>query len=150
MSGYVLPVKAEPSSLDEASSPVSYERDVAAWAEDQARLIRAGRFELLDREHVADEIEDVGKSEQRELASRIAVLLAHLLKQQYQPERSNASWVRTLREQRKRVLRRLKQSPSLQRMLGDEEWIADMWSDAVALAVKETGKEITSFPETCP
>ncbi len=123
---------------------------MAAWAVDQARLIRAGRFELLDREHVADEIEDVGKSEQRELASRIAVLLAHLLEQQHQPDRSGASWERTLREQRKRVLRRLKQSPSLQRMLGDEDWIADIWSDAVTLAVNETGEEITSLPETCP
>ena len=148
MPGYPLPVKAETSILDEASPPVSYEQDVAAGAVDRARLIRAGRFELLDREHPADEIEDVGKSEQRELASRIAVLLAHLLKQQHQPDRSGASWERTVREPRKGVLPRLKHSPSLQCMLGDEDWIADIWSDAVTLAVKETGKEITSFPET--
>lgn len=54
-----------------------YEADVVAWANQQARLIRAGRFDLLDLEHIAEEIEDVGKSEQRELARRMAVLLAH-------------------------------------------------------------------------
>ena len=56
-----------------------YETDVVAWASEQSRLIRAGRFELLDLAHIAEEIEDVGKSELRELASRMAVLLAHLL-----------------------------------------------------------------------
>jgi hypothetical protein len=51
-----------------------YETDVVAWANEQASLLRAGRFELLDRDHIAEEIEDVGKSEQRELASRMSVL----------------------------------------------------------------------------
>lgn len=55
-----------------------YDQDVIAWANEQARLLRAGQFDRLDIEHLAEEIEDVGKSEQRELASRMAVLLAHL------------------------------------------------------------------------
>ena len=65
----------------------TYEDDVVAWANEQARLLRTGRFDLLDIEHIAEEIEDVGKSEQRELANRMAVLLTHLLKWHYQPER---------------------------------------------------------------
>ena len=65
----------------------SYEADVVAWANEQASLLRAGRFELLDRDHIAEEIEDVGKIEQRELGSRMSVLLAHLLQWRYQPER---------------------------------------------------------------
>lgn len=65
----------------------SYEKDVVAWAKEQAALLRAGQFSALDIEHLAEEIEDVGKSEQRELANRMAVLLAHLLKWQCQPER---------------------------------------------------------------
>ena len=60
--------------------PTPYERDVILWSQEQARLLRAGRFSELDIEHLADEIDDVGKSEKRELASRMAVLLAHLLK----------------------------------------------------------------------
>ena len=64
-----------------------YETDVLAWSNEQARLLRAGQFGLLDLEHIAEEIEDVGKSEQRELASRLAVLMAHLLQWHSQPER---------------------------------------------------------------
>ena len=59
-----------------------YETDVVAWANEQAALLRAGKFSALDIEHIADEVEDVGKSEKRELASRMAVLLSHLLKWQ--------------------------------------------------------------------
>ena len=58
----------------------SYHQDIIAWAEEQARLLRAGRLDGLDLEHLAEEIEDVGKSEQRELANRMALLMAHLLK----------------------------------------------------------------------
>lgn len=68
-----------------------YETDIVAWANEQAQLVRAGQFELLDLEHIAEEIEDVGKSEQRELASRMTLLIAHLLKWQFQPERRGRS-----------------------------------------------------------
>ncbi len=62
-----------------------YETDIVAWATEQATLLRSGKFSEIDFEKIAEEIEDVGKSEQRELASRMAVLIAHLLKWQYQP-----------------------------------------------------------------
>ncbi len=80
----------------------TYDSDVAIWADEQASHIRARRFDLLDLEHLADEIQDVGKSERRELESRMAVLLAHWLKWKYQPDRRGSSWDRTIREQRKR------------------------------------------------
>ena len=60
------------------TAPVDYEQDVNAWADEQARMLRQRRFELLDIEHIADEIEGVGKREQHELASRMAVLFAQL------------------------------------------------------------------------
>lgn len=63
----------------------AYEKDVVLWAQEQAALLRSGQFSKLDVEHVEDEIEDVGRSEKRELASRMAVLHAHLLKWQAQP-----------------------------------------------------------------
>lgn len=127
-----------------------YDDDVVAWANEQARLLRAGRFDLLDIEHLADEIEDVGKSEQRELASRMAVLLAHLLKCQYQPERQGSSWQRTIADQRARIARRLKKTPSLQACLSDNDWWQDAWADAVDLAARETGIDAARFPEACP
>ena len=61
---------------------IAYEKDIVAWANEQASFIRAGRFELLDLEHIAEEIEDVGKSEQRELENRMAILWVHLNKRQ--------------------------------------------------------------------
>ena len=127
---------------------MSYETDVVAWASEQSRLIRAGRFELLDLAHIAEEIEDVGKSEQRELASRMAVLLAHLLKWQYQPERRGASWENTLRAQRKEIAYGLDEAPSLRTKLGEPRWLDVIWSKAVAQAGNETG--LNCWPDVCP
>jgi hypothetical protein len=125
-----------------------YETDVLAWSREQARLLRAGQFGLLDLEHIAEEIEDVGKSEQRELASRLAVLMAHLLKWHYQPERQSASWQRTIKEQRRALAFHLKQVPSLQTRLADAEWLGAIWADAITRAIEETG--MGGFPEECP
>jgi hypothetical protein len=126
----------------------AYEHDVIAWAEEQAALLRAGRFDLLDIPHLADEIEDVGKSEQRELASRMAVLLAHLLKWQYQPERRGASWAATVRVQRRALDAHIRTVPSLKAMLRDDDWWTRIWADAVAKAIDETGLAV--FPDQCP
>ncbi len=129
-------------------NPNSYDKDVIAWANEQARLLRAGRFDALDIEHIADEIEDVGKSEKRELASRMAVLLAHMLKWQYQPGGRGNSWRRTIKEQRNRVGLCIDQTPSLKADLRNSVWWSDVWSDAVAKASQETG--LGDFPESCP
>ena len=130
--------------------PTKYETDVVAWAHEQAGLIRAGRFELLDLENIAEEIEDVGKSEQRELASRMAVLLAHLLKWQYQPQKRTSSWTLTIKEQRRLVIRRIQKTLSLRIVLEDTEWVDDIWLDSKTLAEKQTGLDIGIFPEICP
>lgn len=126
----------------------TYDKDIVAWANEQARLLRARRFDLLDIEHLAEEIEDVGKSEQRELASRMATLLAHLLKWKFQPGHQRASWQRTINEQRKGIKKRLEKSLGLQPVLTDADWQAEIWADAVALAATETG--LANFPDDCP
>lgn len=127
---------------------VSYDTDVVAWANEQARLLRARRFDLLDWEHLAEEIEDVGKSEQRELNNRMAVLLAHLLKWQCQPERQGNSRARTIKEQRRGIVSRLEDTPSLKGKLTESRWWDNVWADAVAQATSETG--IDTLPEVCP
>ena len=66
-------------------------------------MLRTGQFGQLDIEHLADEIEDVGRSEKRELAGRMAVLLAHLLNWRFQPEMRRPSWRKTISHQRQRV-----------------------------------------------
>jgi hypothetical protein len=125
-----------------------YDKDIVAWANEQAQLLRARRFDLLDIEHIAEEIEDVGKSEQRELANRMAKLLAHLLKWKFQPGRQGSSWQRTINEQRKSIKKRLTKSPGLQPVLTDEDWSSEIWADAVTQAVDETG--MADFPNDCP
>ena len=132
----------------EAEKLTTYKQDIVAWAQEQARLIRAGRFDLLDLEHIADEIDDVGKSEQRELASRMVILMTHLLKWQCQPERRSTSWTLTIREQRKGLCRRLKNTPSLKNELSNADWLEDVWGDVLTMTTKETG--IGELPDACP
>ncbi len=126
----------------------TYDKDINAWATEQARLLRAGRFDLIDVEHIAGEIEDVGKSEQRELASRMAVLMAHLLKWAHQPDRRGASWEKTIKAQRKEISYALDESPSLTPKLREPRWLDMVWARAVAQAVNETG--LDCFPDECP
>ena len=128
----------------------SYESDVVAWAKEQAALIRTGQFDQLDLTHIAEEIEDVGKSEQRELASRMAVLLAHILKWKFQPQKRSVSWTLTIKEQRRLLVRRVQKTPSLSPILSDPEWVDEIWVDAKALAEKETGLDMSTYPEICP
>lgn len=128
----------------------NYDNDVIAWAQEQANLLRSGQFSLLDIEHIAEEIEDVGKSEQRELASRMSVLLAQLLKWEYQPERRGSSSEDTINTQRERIARRIRKTPSLKTSLTDTDWQADVWDDAVDEAIKETGIARKVFPKSCP
>jgi hypothetical protein len=125
-----------------------YEKDIVDWANEQARLLRAGLFTRLDIEHIAEEIEDVGKSERRELKSRMAVLLAHLLKWKYQPERRGNSWRRTIKIQRRSVIRNVTETPSLKPELQNTLWWEQVWDDAVSNVLKEV--EIDDLPETCP
>ncbi len=124
---------------------IAYQHDILAWANEQAAFLRVGRFDLLDIDHLAEEIEDVGKSEQREWMSRMAVLLMHLLKWHYQPSRRSSSWQRTIQEQRKLVNSRLRDTPSLKPRLTNPEWLSDVWSEAVTMVIDET--ELDCFPD---
>lgn len=124
--------------------------DVVASAREQAGFLRSRLFSDLDLEFLAEEIDDVGKSEERELARRLGRLLAHLLKWQFKPGQRSRSWERTIKDARGKVLRRLRRAPSLRKSLDDPDWIADSWSDAVQWAADETGLDVTVFPETCP
>jgi hypothetical protein len=142
------PPRSSPPAEPGAATP--YDRDVILWSQEQAKLLRAGKFSELDIEHLADEIEDVGKSEKRELASRMAVLVAHLLKWSRQPGNRTNSWRATINDQRKRVALAIRATPSLKTIMRDPDWQEDMWLDARFRARKETGLPEESLPESCP
>ena len=133
-----------------------YEKDVILWSLEQAKFLRDGKFSSLDIEHLADEIEDVGKSEKREFANRMAVLLAHLLKWHHQPERrqeggrSLRSWHSTIKIQRERLALAIKATPSLKVSLRNADWLQEAWLEAVEQAGKETGIDAGDFGEVCP
>jgi hypothetical protein len=139
-----------PAASGERSTTTPYDKDVILWSQEQARLLRAGRFAELDVEHLADEIEDVGKSEKRELASRMAVLLAHLLKWRSQSENRSQSWRATIVVQHKRIALAIKATPSLKAVMRDPDWQEDMWLDALAQVSRETGLALEDFPDACP
>jgi ribosomal protein L29 len=123
-----------------------YETDFHAWAFEQAQKIRAG--EAIDAENVAEELESLGRSEQQQLESRLTILLTHLLKWEFQPDRRSSSWKGTIKEQRHRIARLLLKMPSLQACL--DESIADAYAIARISAGVETGMVEEDFPSECP
>lgn len=125
-----------------------YETDFYAWAEQQAAILRAGKLAEADIDHIAEEIESMGRGERRELVSRLAVLLLHLLKWQLQPNLRSRSWELTIREQRLRLALHLADNPSLRARLADS--LADAYRLAVVAAERETGLGEGAFPATCP
>ncbi len=127
-----------------------YEADFYAWTQEQAALLRSGHLTEIDAEHLIEELESMGASDRRELLSRLQVLVLHLLKWQFQPERRNKSWQLTINHQRDAIDRLLKQSPSLTRLLGDPAEISNVFRKAVRETVIETDLDKHRFPEECP
>ncbi|NEX17634.1 MAG: DUF29 domain-containing protein [Halochromatium sp.] len=132
-----------------------YETDYSTWAKRHMELLRDQRFAELDIDHLLEELSDMSKSERRELASRLLILIAHLLKWEYQypllserwREFDGRSWRVTIVEQRKQLAVLLRQSPGLRSKLS--ETITAAYPDAVDLASKETQLPPETFPEHC-
>ena len=125
-----------------------YDTDFYAWTNQQARLLREGKLAALDIEHIVEELETLGRTEKRELTSRLVVLLTHLLKWRQQPSLRGNSWRLTIKEQRRALRRHLRDNPSLKASL--PEVLADAYGDAVLATARESGLDETTFPESCP
>lgn len=129
-----------------------YESDFHAWTRQQAHALRALQQEGtvlrndLDLARLAEEVENMGARERRELVNRLRVLLTHLLKWQHQPVRRGRSWELTVIEQRERLAIHLRQNPSLRALLPDVQ--DDAYRLAVLRAERETG--LNGFPDRCP
>jgi hypothetical protein len=127
---------------------IAYDEDFFAWTEEQARLLRSGELAEIDALNLAEEIESVGRSDRHELESRLTVLVAHLLKWQAQPEHRSTSWSGTIREQRRQITRKLRDSPSLRPVL--DQMLAEIYLDAREDAAEETSLPEAEFPSDCP
>ncbi len=125
-----------------------YDRDFVEWTARNAELLRAGRVNEADIEHIAEEIEDMGKRQRHELRGRLRVLLVHLLKWQSQPEKRGPSWIATISSQRDDLADLLEDAPSLRSVL--EESVPRVYEQAARRAARETGLAATAFPGACP
>jgi hypothetical protein len=131
-----------------------YEADIVLWSEQQSALLRrraAGELvndPALDWPNLAEEIESMGCAEQEQLTSRLAILLAHLLKWRFQPDRRGSGWRLTILEQRRRAARIVARSPSPRPRLDDI--LAEAYGDAILIAARESELPEESFPPVCP
>ncbi|WYL95843.1 MAG: DUF29 domain-containing protein [Gloeotrichia echinulata IR180] len=132
------------------SKATLYDQDFLLWTQQQAESLKKGRWAELDVEHLVEELEALGRSEQKEIGSYLQVLLMHLLKCQYQPERKTKNWLDTISNCRDKIQDCLEDTPSLQRFIEDWEWIQKYYLRARRDAAKETEKPVETFPSECP
>jgi len=127
---------------------ISYDKDFYSWTQEQAELLKHGRFSELDIDNLIEEVETMGRTEKRELESRLTVLLLHLLKWKYQDVRQRRSWELSIIEQRLKFEETLEENPGLKSKLDDI--LKKAYRYAVIEASKETKISIKIFPELCP
>ncbi len=132
----------------DAPARVEYERDFYSWLMEQAAHVRAGRWDALDRENLAEEIESLGREQFNKLESALRVLLMHMLKWDYQPERRTRSWTTSIKDQRIALEDVLEDNPGLKSRL--DEALARGYRRARVQAAGETGLEDSTFPDKCP
>jgi hypothetical protein len=125
-----------------------YEKDFYAWTVHNTQLMRAGKLSEIDVEHIAEELESMGKSNKRELINRLAVLIAHLLKWQFQSGRRSKSWMLTIKNQRFEIEDLLSDSPSLKSEIAGQ--FEHAYQKALLLAAEQTGIDEKDFPSKCP
>lgn len=125
-----------------------YETDYLKWIEATIDQMKQQNYGAIDWDNLIEEIEDMGRSERRSLESNLTVILLHLLKWQFQPERRSNSWQASIAEHRRRIRKAFKGSPSLK--LYFEEVLAECYEDAIELASIETGLPASTFPRSSP
>ena len=136
-----------PAVADPDAVPDLADADETAWLEHTADLVRAGRFAEIDPHALAEFLTDMARRDRREVFSRLVVLLAHLLKWTYQPERRGGSWLGTILEQQ-RELRQLLDSGTLRAHAAAV--FADAYADARKEAAAEAGLSRSAFPDAPP
>lgn len=134
--------------LEQQPRPTLYEADFLAWVEAQTEALRARQVDALDWVNLLEEVESMGASQRRELRNRMRVLLMHLIKWNWQPERRGTSWASSINVQRYELVDLFDTSPSLRRRAADV--VFDIWPQARKEAAKETGLSQDVFPELCP
>lgn len=126
----------------------SHENDVYGWAVHTAQLLREKKMSEVDFDSVIEEMEALGRSEKHELVNRLSLVIAHLLKWQFQPNMRGHSWKYTIEEQREQAKIHWEDNPSLKNKLN--EIIARAYKIALSKAARETSLDKKTFPSECP
>jgi Domain of unknown function DUF29 len=121
-----------------------YQTDFYSWAMAQSELARTRSSNALDWDHVAEELRLLGVSEERELKSRLIVLLAHLLKWAYQPQLRSRSWTNTIGSQRLALADHMISNPGLKPKV--HEAFLSAYIRARLEASSETDLDLSTFP----
>jgi Domain of unknown function DUF29 len=122
--------------------------DFSLWINQTAQLLRERRWHEIDVPHLIEEVEDLGKSERRGIASQLTRLLLHLLKWHYQPQRRSDSWLDSITDARTQIELAIEDSPSLRSYPGEQ--LKESYQRARRQAAKQTSLEISMFPDECP
>ena len=125
-----------------------YDTDFYAWAAQQAAALRAKDWLALDVAHLAEEVEDLRKTERRGVRSQLRLILSHLLKWSHQPDKRTESWHSTIANGRVLVQEDLEDNASLAREL--ESLATWAYPRARRDAARDTGLPLATFPEACP
>ncbi len=125
-----------------------YDADFYAWTQQQSQLLKNGQLSQIDIANLIEEIESMGKSELRELESRLEILFMHLLKWQFQSQYRSNSWRYSIEEQRAKLADHLVDNPSLKHKL--PQAMKRAYNYAIRGAAKETGFAKETFPSACP
>ncbi len=135
------------ATLNSPDLAALYLADETAWLDIMAGLARDGRVDQLDLANLAEFLESMANRDRREVAKRLTVLLAHLLKWDLQPDKRSKSWVRTILTQQIE-LESLFESETLRAHA--VEVAASAYRKAIRLAAGETDLTGSAFPVACP
>jgi len=135
-------------SKDSSGSAADHQRDLYSWLVEQARLVRDGRWQAIDQDNLAKEIERLAQQQFDTLASAIHGLLTHLLKWDHPAIRRSRGRVQSMRSQRQAVADVLVRNPGLAPRI--PEAIAHCYRKARAEAANDVGLDENSFPAKCP
>jgi hypothetical protein len=138
----------QPPGGESRMTTPSYESDFYTWTKAQAAALRAKDWPVLDVANLAEEIESLGNEQAHAVESHLVIVLAHLLKWHYQPQRRRRGWRTSVRVGRQQIARRLRRNPGLRP--GLPTFLSDAYADARKRAMDETDLPMATFPEACP
>lgn len=135
---------------------LEYENNFQGWIEKHINLLRTEQVHALDKEHLIEELAGMANRDRNELVSHFKILIAYLLKWQFQLHQlsehwsdfKGSSWQATIIEQRSEIQEQLESTPSLKKDLAAA--VIKAYPKAISLAVKETGLSAKIFPQECP